>query len=156
MDGVWIELRRRKNNTRPHGDANLEKYGNDLTNYYMTRFPDGTRKEELRKPFSGFGNVVDVYFDDKKDCYKSFAFVRYLKVDDAKLLEEKLQEKSLSPTPKIHHLPPTTMKPHPPYRHHRSRKRIEKVQVNGWSISTFPPPSILFPFFLIPETRSPD
>lgn len=58
----------------------------------MTGFLDGTRKEELRNPFSGFGNVVDVYFGGKKECYrKSFAFVRYLKVDNTKLLEEKLQ-----------------------------------------------------------------
>lgn len=55
-------------------------------------FTDGTRKDDIRKPFSNFGKVTDVYFGSKKDYHrKNFAFVWYAGVVDANALEEKLQ-----------------------------------------------------------------
>ncbi|CAH1449611.1 unnamed protein product [Lactuca virosa] len=85
-NGDWAEVRRKKNNNRTQVSKN------DITDFYVAGFPDGTRKEELRKPFDRFGKVVDVYFGLKKDYHKkNFAFVRYVNIADAKELENKLQ-----------------------------------------------------------------
>ncbi|CAH1437070.1 unnamed protein product [Lactuca virosa] len=85
MDGEWTEVRWKKN-------TNKAQVNKELTNYYVAGFPDGTRKEELRTPFARFGKVVDIYFGLKKDFHKkNFAFVRYINIEDAKKLEDKLQ-----------------------------------------------------------------
>ncbi|CAH1415581.1 unnamed protein product [Lactuca virosa] len=81
----WTEVRRRKN-------KNTVQANKVLTNYYVSGFSDGTRKEELWEPFSRHGKVMDVYFGLKKDLHKrNFAFVRYAGVKDAKEMELKLQ-----------------------------------------------------------------
>ncbi|CAI9299878.1 unnamed protein product [Lactuca saligna] len=78
--GEWTEVRRRRN------------WNTELTNYYVTGFPDDIRKEELREPFSMFGKVADVYFGLKKDYQRrNFTFVRYAGIKDAKVMELKLQ-----------------------------------------------------------------
>ncbi|CAH1420901.1 unnamed protein product [Lactuca virosa] len=78
--GEWTQVRRRK------------IWNTELTNYYVTGFPDGTKKEELREPFSRFRKAVDVYFGLKKDYQRrNFAFVRYVGIKDAKVMELKLQ-----------------------------------------------------------------
>ncbi|CAH1422923.1 unnamed protein product [Lactuca virosa] len=83
--GEWAEVRRRKANVRT-------QQSNALTNYFVAGFPDYTKKEELRRPFSRFGKVVDVYFGWKKDYRKkNYAFIRFMGVDDAKVLETRLQ-----------------------------------------------------------------
>ncbi|KAI3751227.1 hypothetical protein L2E82_22275 [Cichorium intybus] len=85
VNGDWTEVSRRKNNGRFQAN-------NELTTFYVTGFPDGTRKEELRDPFSRFGKVVDVYFGWKKNAQgRNYAFVRFLDVKDCKELEAKLQ-----------------------------------------------------------------
>ncbi|CAH1443817.1 unnamed protein product [Lactuca virosa] len=85
--GEWTEVRRRK---KVQVQRRVEN--NDLSNYFVTGFPNGTRKEELRIPLSKFGLVVDVYFGGRKDYQgNNFAFVRYKDVVDMKALEEKLQ-----------------------------------------------------------------
>lgn len=86
VGGGWTEVQRKK--TQNHN--RLIHRDEELNNYYVTGFPDGMKKEELHKPFSAFGKVVDVYFGGKKDYYmKNFAFIRY--VEDEKAFEETLQ-----------------------------------------------------------------
>ncbi|CAH1438297.1 unnamed protein product [Lactuca virosa] len=52
----------------------------------------GTKKEEIREPFSRFGKVMDVYLGLKKDYYRrNFSFVRYVGIKDIEVLESKLQ-----------------------------------------------------------------
>ncbi|CAH1442025.1 unnamed protein product [Lactuca virosa] len=84
----WTEVRQKKPPTQaPHADAGCVR-----TNYYVSGFPGDTKKEELRKAFAKFGNVVDVYMGGKTDRYKrNFAFVRFTGVKDVKALEDELQ-----------------------------------------------------------------
>ncbi|CAH1438893.1 unnamed protein product [Lactuca virosa] len=83
--GEWTEVRRRKTNKTTQRNTGT-------TNYYVSGFPDGTKKEEPREPFSRFGNVVDIYFGLKKDYLKrNFSFVRYVGITNPKDTETKLQ-----------------------------------------------------------------
>ncbi|CAH1424788.1 unnamed protein product [Lactuca virosa] len=84
-NGEWTEVRRRRSDNR-------SQVKNRVTNFYVAGFPDGIKKEELREPFSRFGKVIDVYFGWKKDYQRrNYAFVRFTEVEDAKVLEKKLQ-----------------------------------------------------------------
>lgn len=83
-NGEWTEVWRHKNNTFQKNTG--------ITNFYVTGFPDRTKKEELREPFSRFRKVVDIYFGMKKDYQKrNFAFVRYAFINNANEMEMKLQ-----------------------------------------------------------------
>lgn len=54
-NGEWTEVRRGKKNSK-------SAVNKEITNYYVAGFPEGTKKEELREPFSRFGKVMDIYF----------------------------------------------------------------------------------------------
>ncbi|KAL4556523.1 hypothetical protein LXL04_039179 [Taraxacum kok-saghyz] len=70
--GGWTEVRRHKDRDKRRNDRDT------LSNFYVSGFPDGIKKEELKDPFSKFGTVVDIYFGGKKDYRnKNFAFIRY-------------------------------------------------------------------------------
>lgn len=59
---------------------------------FVTNLPNGTSKETLKKIFSKFGCIVDVYIATKKDSKKkNFAFVRCKEVIGVTQLEASLQ-----------------------------------------------------------------
>ncbi|CAH1448108.1 unnamed protein product [Lactuca virosa] len=83
--GGWSEVRRRKL-VRNYHQSNI------ITNIYVSGFPGDTRKDELRRTFTRFGNVVDVYMGRKKDSHqRNFAFFRFNGIKDDKMLENELQ-----------------------------------------------------------------
>ncbi|CAH1445351.1 unnamed protein product [Lactuca virosa] len=85
-EGEWTKVRRRK--TSPASNGNVGA----ITNFYVAGFPGCITKAELWKPFGRFGRVIDVYLGGKRDHRRQhFAFVRYMDVEDEKILEEKLQ-----------------------------------------------------------------
>ncbi|KAL4576222.1 hypothetical protein LXL04_012313 [Taraxacum kok-saghyz] len=113
----WTTVNRRKKQQTYHFDRR------EITSYYVTGFPDGTRKEELRKPFGVHGNVVDIYFGGRKDAQrKNYAFIRYKGIEDAKKLEETLQgikcrERVLAVNISKHQRPnPVRHNAHPPQK----------------------------------------
>ncbi|CAH1450256.1 unnamed protein product [Lactuca virosa] len=82
--GGWTEVRRKKN-AKSHCEG-------AITNFYVTGYPDGIRKEEIRKLFSEYGKIVDVYLGGKKDYNRNnFAFVRFVDVVNVRAMEERLQ-----------------------------------------------------------------
>lgn len=64
-----------------------------VTTMFVTNLPDGTRKEIVKKIFSRYGSIVDVYMATKKDSNnKNFAFVISKGVQNDMQLEASLQE----------------------------------------------------------------
>ncbi|CAH1425604.1 unnamed protein product [Lactuca virosa] len=63
-----------------------------VTTMFVTNLPDGTRKETVKKIFSRYGSISDIYMATKKDSNKkNFAFVRFKGVQDKMQLEASLQ-----------------------------------------------------------------
>ncbi|CAI9261945.1 unnamed protein product [Lactuca saligna] len=82
---TWTEVRWRQ---RDFGRKRLEK----STTMFVSNFPDGARKENIKKIFSRYGDISDVYMVTKKDIHrKNFASVSFKGVDDEMRLEYSLQ-----------------------------------------------------------------
>ncbi|KAK2430753.1 hypothetical protein P8452_44114 [Trifolium repens] len=84
--GEWREVqgRQKKHNT------NSETYNPDnITTFYITKFPDDVNAHDLLTSFAQFWRVAEVYIPAKKDRLgKRFGFARFLDVvDDLSLLE---------------------------------------------------------------------
>lgn len=63
-----------------------------VTSMFVSNLPPEVKKETLKNVFSKHGEVVDVYIALKKDVNrKTFAFVRFKRVDDEIELERALQ-----------------------------------------------------------------
>ncbi|CAI9300872.1 unnamed protein product [Lactuca saligna] len=109
--GGWSEVRRRKQ-VRNYHQSNI------ITNIYVSGFPGDTRKDELRRSFTRFGNVVDVYMGRKKDSHqRNFVFVRFKGIKD-----DKMTSRSNFFT---HEAPPHP--PHPPPQHNSEYRTFAQV-----------------------------
>ncbi|CAI9291986.1 unnamed protein product [Lactuca saligna] len=63
-----------------------------ITTMFISNFPDGTRKEIIKRIFSKYGDISDVYMATKKGLNRrNFAFVRFRGVEDVARLEAFLQ-----------------------------------------------------------------
>ncbi|KAI3499764.1 hypothetical protein L1887_35573 [Cichorium endivia] len=76
----WTEVRRRR--TINNGE---------ITTFFVSKIPQGVRKEEIRSAFSRQGRITDVYMANKKDSGgNNFAFIRFTDVNNAKEMENAL------------------------------------------------------------------
>ncbi|XP_023761138.1 polyadenylate-binding protein, cytoplasmic and nuclear-like [Lactuca sativa] len=63
-----------------------------VTTMFVSNVPDGVNKETIRKTFSTYGEITNVYMATKRDSKKkNFAFVRFRKVNKEWDLEASLQ-----------------------------------------------------------------
>ncbi|KAL4560392.1 hypothetical protein LXL04_032542 [Taraxacum kok-saghyz] len=136
---TWTTVQRR--NKRPPANA-----FSDATSFYVAGMSNGTMKNDIRRCFEGFGELVDVFMGKKKDTSENnFAFVKFINVQNTAELESSMQNitcagKTLSvnlarygrnrspiATTKVWNgvnaRPPVTSthrQPHPPYRSNNS------------------------------------
>ena len=102
--GDWIEVSRKRrkraeeNSSRVVGNGKQRRYKNlhrrdheDVTTFYFSRFPDGTRETDLWKIFQKWGRVREVFIPKykNKEGHK-FGFVRFKEVMDERRLERDL------------------------------------------------------------------
>ena len=105
--GDWIEVSRKRrkraeeNSSRVVGNGKQRRYKNlhrrdheDVTTFYFSRFPDGTRETDLWKIFQKWGRVREVFIPKykNKEGHK-FGFVRFKEVMDERRLERDLDTK---------------------------------------------------------------
>lgn len=77
-DSGWKTVNRRK-----------QKYGSELTTFFVGNLPERVSREDLKDLFGAYGKVANTYIANKKDKGGSnFGFVKFMDVDDAKVLEE--------------------------------------------------------------------
>nr|KAJ0192747.1 hypothetical protein LSAT_V11C800414330 [Lactuca sativa] len=83
----WNQVRRRKKYGREF-DIN----GKAVT-FYVQNFPPDWSEAALWRMFSRYGAVVDVYIAKKLNRFnKIFGFVRFLRIQDSKSFEKRLNE----------------------------------------------------------------
>ena len=108
--GDWIEVSRKRrkraeeNSSRVVGNGKQRRYKNlhrrdheDVTTFYFSRFPDGTRETDLWKIFQKWGRVREVFIPKykNKEGHK-FGFVRFKEVMDERMkLMVRLRQKGL-------------------------------------------------------------
>ncbi|KAL4557422.1 hypothetical protein LXL04_035599 [Taraxacum kok-saghyz] len=57
----------------------------------MAGMPVGTKKEEIKRCFEGFGELVDVFMGRKKHkSGQKFAFVKFNNIGDARTLQDEM------------------------------------------------------------------
>ncbi|KAI3708376.1 hypothetical protein L2E82_37544 [Cichorium intybus] len=79
--GEWQQVRHRR------------RIPNDTTTFFVSGLPEKVHREEVKKLFVRFGNVVDVYVAERRDSSgKFFAFIRYRGVANVEKLEGQLQK----------------------------------------------------------------
>ena len=102
--GEWVEVSRRRrmtaaeNRSKVVGNGKQIHYRNlhwrdheDVTTFYFSRFPDGTRETDLWKIFQKWGRVREVFIPKHKNKEGHiFGFVRFIEVMDERRLERDL------------------------------------------------------------------
>ncbi|KAL4575584.1 hypothetical protein LXL04_022432 [Taraxacum kok-saghyz] len=93
MESEWREVRRKKpSQAAPVGVAGIRS-DPAVTSFYVCNLPGDARKGELWKECVKLGNLVDIYLVGRRDSVGLFfAFVRYLDVDKADVIEAGLNE----------------------------------------------------------------
>ncbi|KAI3496778.1 hypothetical protein L1887_39153 [Cichorium endivia] len=85
QDG-WTEVRRRSTL------RNVNDRDGSSTTFFVSKLPTGVNREELKRKFSRYGQVSDVYIANKKDASGNlFAFIRFQEVGNVKELEKNLE-----------------------------------------------------------------
>lgn len=85
----WTEVRRKR---RPNNNHKKEVE----TTYFVTNVPRTATKREVWKTYAGFGRLSDVYMANNRGKNgEYFAFIRFLGVEHARMLERQLDGQTL-------------------------------------------------------------
>jgi RNA recognition motif-containing protein len=63
------------------------------SSFFFTKFPDNAKNSDLRKLFSNYGQVAEVFIPQKVDKWgRKFGFVKFNEVEDLADLEARLED----------------------------------------------------------------